>query len=225
MLKKEQALFPFIMGILAFVCFLVVAVVFIVGTVSPRWGSVLILLVPSFVFFGIGILAWKGIFNSKKTTVLTIILTVVLLVLSFFYVIILMFLSAEPTTETRYYERAYHQIVDEKYVKDIFPANIPEDAKDISFYYSPQFLQGGEEFRLSYIITEEKIMEWTALLQDTAEWVGSNKEWNEKNLWGFSGSDSIRYHLYWNGDYNHRIMCYVLVDPSLCKIEFIYEHW
>jgi len=45
------------------------------------------------------------------------------------------------------------------------------------------------------------------------------------NTWNFYGSDSVRYHLYWDGGFNHGEWCYVLVDPSACKIEFIYEHW
>lgn len=224
-MKDKHALFPFIIGILAFVCFLLVVLIFAVNTVQPPWGPILILLIPSLVFCVIGFLAWKGILSYKKTTVLTIILTIVFLVLSAFYVITLMFLSAGATTETKYYERAYHQIVNNEYVKDYFPASIPEDARDVSFYYTPQFLQGGEEFRLSYITTEEKISEWTALLNDAAEWIGSDGEWHQINHRGFSDSDSIRYHLYWDGGYNHGKECYVLVDSPTCKIEFIYEHW
>lgn len=93
------------MGILAFSCFILVALIFVVNSVQPRCGPILILLLPSLVFCGIGFLAWKGILNSKITTVLTLILTIEFLVLSFLCVSILIFLSAEATTETKHYER------------------------------------------------------------------------------------------------------------------------
>ena len=71
----------------------------------------------------------------------------------------------------------------------------------------------------------EKISEWTVLLEGAAEWIGSNKEWHNANKLDFHDMDSIRYHLYWDGGFNHGEMCYVLIIPSTCRITFYYDDW
>ena len=222
-MKNRHLLLPFIVGILAFVCFSLVAVLFAVYTVQPHWERILLLILPSLVFCGVGILAWKGFLHEKTTTVLTIIFTLVFLVLSAFYVAFLMFLSAEETTDPKYYERAYHQIEDGAAVKGVFPASVPEDAQEITFSYRPQFLQGDEAFQFSYRTTEEQLNAWEERLKEAAEWVGSNAEWHRMNKWGFSDADSMRYHLYWDGGYNHGEMCYALLDRASGRIGFCYS--
>ena len=168
--------------------------------------------------------------NPQKTTVLTAILSVVFLLLSMLYLFLLsIWTSATVTTETKYYERAYHQIADEEYVKRVFPAAIPQDAKDIAFCYTPQILQGGEVFQLSYCTTESILGEWTERLEDTAEWIGSNDEWLRMHNQIPADPDPVRYQLkyelYMNGSSNHGEECYVLIDRSICRIEFCYSHW
>ena len=90
---------------------------------------------------------------------------------------------------------------------------------------TPQFLQGGEVFELSYTTTEEKLTEWKTVLTREAEWIGSNKEWHETNHWGFHGEDSVRYHFDWDSGYNHGEMCYVLIDEDTNRITFYYSEW
>lgn len=224
-MKNKKAMFPFAMATLALVCFLAV-VLFMSSSVQPLWGRVMVLLFPCVILYAIAFLSARGKLNSKKTVILTTVLTIVLLLVSIFYVFLLSIWTATTeTTDVRYYSRAYEQIGDEDGVERIFPTTIPSDATDVSFSYTPQFLQGGEVFELSYIATDEALSEWEKRLEKKAEWIGSNEEWHRANNWGFHDADSIRYHLYWDGGFNHGEMSYILIDPSTNRITFHYTDW
>lgn len=222
---KRKAVFPFVMGSLALVCFLAV-VLLMSSSVQPLWGRVMALLLPSIILYAVAFLSARGKLDSRKTTILTAALTVVLLFASIFYTVLLSVWTATTvTTDVRYYSRAYEQIDDEDGVEGIFPAAIPLDATDVSFRYNPQFLQGGEVFEVSFIVTDGTLSQWEKRLEKSAEWIGSNEEWHRLNNWGFHDADSTRYHLYWDGGSNHGEMSYVLIDPSANRITFHYTDW
>ena len=224
-MKYKACLFPFLMGSLALLCFLAVMLL-VSGSVQPLWGRALILLLPAFLLCGIGILSLRGVLNDKAVLVLTSVLTVVLLFLSVFYVFLLsVWTATTETTDTKYYSRAYRAIGHEEHAGEFFPASIPEDAEDVSFLYTPQFLQGGEVFRLSYRTGEDRIAEWVDRLESAAEWSGANEAWCRSHYGTFSGTDSIRYQLYWDGGFNHGEICYILISRSDCRIESNYERW
>lgn len=224
-MKQKHELYPMIMSICAFVCFLGV-VVLMADTVQPLWGRTMLLLLPTVILGSVGLLSLNGRLSMNKTVILTTILTIVLLLASIFYFFLLTIWTATTeTTDIRYYSRAYDQIEDEDGVEDVFPRRIPDDAENIDFSYRPQFLQGGEVFELSYTTTEEKLTEWKTVLTKEAEWIGSNKEWHEENHWGFHDEDSVRYHFDWDGGYNHGEMSYVLIDEEANRITFYYSEW
>ena len=224
-MKNKHAIFPFAMAGLAFLCFLFLAFD-MASTVQPLWGKTIVLVLPSLILALIGFLALKGKLNPRKTENLTLILSIILVIASFFYTIVLSVLTATTvTTDIKFYTRAYSQVDDEDGVEGIFPDEIPADAEEITFRYNPQFLQGGEWFELSYTTTADVLSDWDAFLTGKADWIGSNKAWHQANNWFFSGEDSIRYHLYWDGDFNHGEMSYVLIDQSHNRITFHYEDW
>jgi len=224
-MKHKHALYPILMSICAFVCFLGV-VLLMADTVQPLWGRTMLLLLPAVILGAVGLLSLNGKLSMNKTVILTTILTIVLLLASMFYFFLLTIWTATTeTTDIRYYSRAYDQIEDEDGVEDIFPRRIPDDAENIDFSYTPQFLQGGEVFELSYTTTVEKLAEWSARLTGEADWIGSNKEWLEAHNRIFSGKDSTRYLLYWDGGSNHGEMCYVLIDEEISRITFYYSEW
>ncbi len=224
-MKHKHALYPILMSICAFLCFIVV-VILMADTVQPLWGRTMLLLLPAVILGSVGLLSLNGKLSMNKTVILTTILTIVLLLASIFYFFLLTIWTATTeTTDIRYYSRAYDQIEDEDGVENVFPRRIPDDAENIDFSYRPQFLQGGEVFELSYTTTEEKLTEWKTVLTREAEWIGSNKEWHEANHWGFHDEDSVRYHLDWDGGYNHGEWSYVLIDEDANRITFFYEDW
>jgi len=223
-MKHKHALYPILMSICAFVCFIAVAWLFS-EAVQPRWGWTMLLLLPAVVLTFVAMPAAKGKLKATPTYILTTALGLILLPASGIYTVVLGFLTSDETTDIRYYTRAYEVIEDEDGVKGIFPKKIPADAKNIEFSYMPQVLQGGEVFELSYTTTEEKLTEWKTVLTREAEWIGSNKEWHEANHWGFHDEDSVRYHLDWDGGFNHGEMCYVLIDEETNRITFYYSEW
>ena len=223
-MKHKHALYPIILSVSAFICFIAVVVLFS-EAVQPRWGWTMLLLLPAVVLALVSIPAAKGKLKATPTYILTTVLVLILLPASGLYTVILGFLTSGETTDIRYYTRAYAVIENEDGVEGIFPQKIPADAKDIEFSYMPQVLQGGEVFELTYTTTEDQIKDWIALLEGEAEWIGSNKEWHETNQWGFYGEDSVRYHLYWDGGFNHGEWSYVLIDEDAKRITFFYEDW
>ena len=224
-MKRKYALYPIIMSICALVCFLGVLLVFS-GAVQPLWGRMMLLMLPALVLGIVAVCAVKGKMGEAATTVWTTVLSVVFLLASVFYVCILsLWTATATTTDTRYYSRAYAQIDELEAVQEVFPKTVPEDAQDIQFTYFPQFLQGGEEFELSYTATDDALTQWRTLLKRKAEWVGPNQKWHSENNWSFDGTSGTRYQLYWDGGSNHCEICYVLLDEDLSRITFYYSVW
>lgn len=213
------------MSVCALFCFIAVILVF-AGAVQPLWGRMMLLLLPTVILGGVAFFAAKGKLGASATAIWTTILSIVLLLASLFYISLLFIWTATTTTtDISRYSRAYAQIDEVEAVGGVFPKKISEDAKDISFTYTPPFLQGGEIFELSYATTNEKLTEWETLLQEKAEWIGSNQKWHTENNRSFDGVDATRYQLDWDGDFNHGKMCYVLIDEKISRITFYYSHW
>lgn len=187
----------------------------------------MLLILPALLLGAVALCAAKGKLGVAATIILTTVLTIVLFLASVFYVFELSLRTATTvTTDIAYYVRAYAKIDDIDGVKEVFPKAIPVDADDVSFTYHPQFLQGDERFKLSYTTTDEKLKEWTTLLESRAEWVGSNQAWLTAHNWGSNDdTGAIRYQLDWDGGYNHGEMCYVLINEETGRITFYYLDW
>ena len=224
-MKDKVWLLPFAAGGLAFVCFLAV-MGFMAAAVQPLWGRTLVLLLPALVFCGVGAAARKGNLDPRAAAALTAVLAAVFLLLSVFYVFLLSIWTATTvTTEVKYYGRAYAQIAGNEAVSAHFPASVPEDAREIAFYYTPQFLQGGEVFRLSYRTTEDELVRQSGLLLAAAEWSGPDKEWFRMHRQVGGDADSVRFQLFGSGFSNHGEECCVLIDLAEGRIEFYYSRW
>lgn len=224
-MKSDHAVLPFVMGGIAFLCFLA-AVLLMSTAVQPLWGQTMVLLLPALILWGVGAAARRGSLSPRAAGVLTAVLSVVLLLLSVLWFFFLSFRSATTvTTNTKYYERAYDRIGVSARVKACFPPGIPPEARDVSFSYRPQFLQGGEVFLLSYSTTEEEIIERVGRLQAAAEWSGPDDEWFRMHDQGAGDSDLIRFQLYGSGFSNHGEECFGLIDRSNRRITYYYSKW
>lgn len=225
-MKHKHAIYPLIMSICAFICFLIVLILFST-TVQPLWGRMLLLVLPALILGTIALCAEKGKMGATATNIWTTVLAIVLFLGSVFYAAILFVWTATTTTtDPQYYSRAYRQIREEAGVNTVFPEAIPADAGDIGFTYYPQFLQGGEVFELSYTTTDEKLAQWTEILEKESEWIGSNQEWHAEHNWSFSGDmAAVRYQLAQGGDFNHGKICYVLLNEESGRITFYYSQW
>ena len=225
MMKNRAGLLPFAAGGLAFACFIAV-LGFMAAAVQPPWGRTLVLLLPALGFFGVGAAARIGRLNPRAAAALTAVLAAVFLCLSVCYVFLLSIRTATTvTTDVKYYERAYAQIGGNEAVRAHFPASVPADAREITFTYTPRFLQGGEVFRLSYRASEEEIIRRSALLPDAAEWSGPDEEWFRMHGQTGGEGDTVRYQLFGSGFGNHGEECCVLIRRADARITFYYSSW
>lgn len=224
-MKNKYALYPIIMSLCSLICFIVV-LLFFATAVQPMWGKIMLLILPALILGVIAFCAVKGKLGVVATIVWTTTLSIVFLFISLFYIVFLSMETATTiTTDIRYYSRAYAQIDELKEVREVFPKSIPTDAKNIEFSYMPQFLQGGEVFELSYTATDDKLSEWSTLLEGNSEWVGSNQQWHNENDWSSDCVDATRYQLYCDGGFNHGEICYALISEELNQITFYYSIW
>lgn len=224
-MKNNHAVLPFVMSGLAFVCFLLAAILMSTA-VQPLWGQTLLLLLPAAVLCAIGFFARGGILSSRVTEVLTAVLSVLFLLLSLGYVFFLSLRAATTvTTDTKFYERAYDRIDGNESISACFPPHVPEDAQEVDFCYRPQFLQGGEVFRLSYRTTEDRLIERIGQLQAAAEWSGSDEAWHELHRQSAGDPDLIRFQLFGKGFSNHGEEGCVLIDRADCRMTFYYSRW
>lgn len=223
---KEWSVLPFLMAVFALICFLLVFAMMMSMVEPPPVARTMVLLFPALILMGFGVLANLLHFPLGVIWIVTILLTAVLGVWGFretVFVVVEAF--ATETTDVRYYGRAYDDIDHEEYLKGIFPEEIPENAENVDFYYCPQFLQGGEVFELSFTTDKESLDAWDEFLREHAEWSGPDIEWCELNNYGRREEGITRYHLYWDGGYNHGEIGYVQIDPSVGRIRFYYSHW
>ena len=224
-MKNKYALYPIIMSFCSLICFIVV-LLFFATAVQPLWGKIMLLILPALILGVVAFCAVKGKLGVVATIVWTTTLSIVFLFISLFYIVFLSMETATTiTTDIRYYSRAYAQIDELKEVREVFPKSIPTDAKNIEFSYMPQFLQGGEVFELSYTATDDKLSEWSTLLEGNSEWVGSNQQWHNENDWSSDCVDATRYQLYCDGGFNHGEICYALISEELNQITFYYSIW
>ena len=224
-MRKHQAVLPFVMGGLAFVGFLLAAAI-MTTAVQPLWEETMVLLLPAAVLCAVGFSVRKGILSPRTATVLTVVLSAVFLLLSLGYLFFLSLRAATTvTTDTKFYERAYDRIDGDERIRACFPPHVPSDAQEVDFCYRPQFLQGGEVFRLSYRTTEERIIERIPELQAAAEWSGSDEDWYAMHRQGSGDSGSVRFQLFGSGFGNHGEECCVLIDRAVCRITFYYSRW
>ncbi len=224
-MKQKHAIYPIIMSICALFCFIAIAIWFS-QAVQPPWGGIMLLIMPALLLGILAFFAAKGKLTALAIWIWTTVLAVVLFLASALYVPVLtVWTATTTTTDIGYYHRAYAQIGEVDGVKAVFPRAIPADAEDISFTYSPPFLQGGEVFELSYTTTTEKLVEWAERLTGESEWIGSNQAWHTEHNWFLSDADATRYQLLWDGGYNHGEICYVLIDENAGRITFYYSRW
>ena len=103
---------------------------------------------PFLIFLLIAKLSYKSPSKNKKYRTITIILSLILI----FYYFVIMFLSIflaaiNPVTNPKYYN---YYVKGEK-LENVFPSKIPNEAKNINFYYAPGILQGGTTYSLYYV--------------------------------------------------------------------------
>lgn len=132
---------------------------------------------PFLTFLLITILSYKQPSQNKKYRTITIILSLILI----FYYFVILFLSIffaaiNPVTNPKY----YNYYVKGEILENVFPSKIPNEAKNINFYYAPGILQGGTTYSLYYVnnnITKEM---FDKKYKSKAIWIGNIDEYKDK---------------------------------------------
>lgn len=181
-------------------------------------------LLPAIVNLIILILDCKNKIKHKTGNILSIIL----IPINFIYVIIITFvfgilISMNPVTDYSYYNDLYNSNI---YIKD-FPKLVPDDAKNIEFYYKTGMLQGITTMNLYYEIDNKTIKEYIRKYKTKSIKVVSIDDNN------FDDSSSIRLEsIYPNGNYNiyylydkEDKLSFVAINEKENKCIFVYENW
>ncbi len=237
--KRKVPVVSAVLTALAFVCFLVVYWEVTWGSVVPRYTAGLLFAIPFVFLLLLTFLGWYGRMSPLVTDVLSCLLAPFFVISAFF---LLFFLSLTDSTITKpdYYPHALRTMEN----TDGFPEEIPENARNVRFYYTPQILQGSHVVALAFVTDEETISSYEVKLEEIATWQGTWTKMLETELnvvypdilhQGRSGSPDVEsdiqdfaiYHLYstkFRGA-NHAVSCCAFVNPDTCEVAFVYEQW
>jgi len=134
--------------------------------------------IPFIIFLLITILSYS--FKEKYKTNFKILSIMLSLSLVFYYFIALfvctLLAAINPVTDSKYYN---YYVTGER-LENVFPSKIPDNVKNVEFYYAPGFLQAGTDYSLYYVddnMTKEK---FEKEYKDKAMWIGHKEEYTEK---------------------------------------------
>lgn len=177
---SSQIIFLSIMSIITFLigCFLAKDSIGL--ALKPKITILLASFFPFILFLIITIIAYK--FKQKNKSVhviktISIIITCLLLVYySFAFLFVALQYAIIPVVNTKY----YNKYVSGPKLEKVFPKKIPQNAKDVQFYYIPGLLQGGTNYSLYYVDDKMTANEFEKKYKNKAIWIGHQKEYNEK---------------------------------------------
>ena len=193
MQQKNKAIFPAIMTVAAFLCFLLAAYLLTDITISPRWELLVLFLIPTLVLLTLTILTRKGVIASMMGNVLTVVLSVLFFMVCAAGLFFLCFrAAAQPLTDVSLYQRVLekHGYPDSALIAQ-FPPEIPEDAENAEFFYTPQVLQGAGVHRLSFALSDEAAQPLISGWEQAAIWHGPLSKLSSSPLSGYGAEYTV----------------------------------
>ena len=170
--------------------FIFVIINFIIGTLlfyEALFRSINIILItllisylPFIIFFIISLLSYHLKDNLKAIKVIKIVTKILIYLQVFYYFmaifIISILISLNPVTNQKYYKF----FVNSDELTKVFPKQIPDNVKNVQFYYAPGVLQGSTDYVLYYIDENINLDKFNNYFKDKAIWIGHKKEYTEK---------------------------------------------
>ncbi len=142
--------------------------------------TLLISYLPFIIFFIISLLSCHLKDNLKAIKVIKIITKILIYLQVFYYFmaifIISILISLNPVTNPKYYKF----FVNSDELTKVFPKQIPDNVKNVQFYYAPGVLQGSTDYVLYYIDENINLDKFNNYFKDKAIWIGHKKEYTEK---------------------------------------------
>ena len=138
----------------------------------------LVSFIPFLLFLLITILSYH--FKEKYKRILKVISIILSLLLGFYYFLALfmcvLLAATNPVTNLKYYN---YYVAGER-LENVFPSKIPDNVKNVQFYYAPGILQGGTNYALYYVDDYMTKENFDKKYKDKAVWIGHKEEYTEK---------------------------------------------
>lgn len=238
----KTAAFPAIMTLISFILFIAVYLFVTVTAVEPYYFIGLLFLVPSICFGAITYFTALGKLKSAASSGITAAAILVLGAASLVGFSALSFQAATTITmDTSKYGRVLRlNNYPENALISCFPAQIPEDAKDVVFRYHPAILQGGENYELKFKANSEFLNNKAEEFARKSKWIGRMSDREAEKHGVISGSlgelgysdlpDDFTVYLlngepYQPGNWNHGKVSLVAVNRKSNEIIFHAEDW
>lgn len=144
-----------------------------------------------------------------------------------------LFINSLEVTNPKSYSDIYNKKVHVyKNLLNHFPANIPDNAKDVKFYYFPGFLQGGMVIKLEFKASKEEIESYINKYKDKSSHIYNptiSTDYGKPSTYGIdlneTRGDVQLYILNNTGPQNHGHLAFIAVNDEHTEILFQAERW
>ena len=137
--------------------------------------TLLLSYIPFIIFFIISLLSYHFKDNLKAIKIIKIVTKIFTYLQVFYYFMaifmITILMAINPVTNPKY----YNFFVNSNDLTKIFPKKIPDNVKNVQFYYAPGILQSSTDYVLYYIDENLDLNQF----KDKAIWVGYEKDYTE----------------------------------------------
>lgn len=237
--------FPWVMTAIFFLMFVAAYIFVTVYAVRPYYLAGLLFAVPFFCFGLIALIAGKRNKRVKWANIMTAVLIPVFLAAAcLLFSLISMHAATTEVTDLRYYNRALARSSYREWAReggvDFFPKELPRDAGNIRFYYTPSFMMGGDTLALGFSVSGELLEKYDGFLSPAAEWKGKYGNVDMSYRWALSwlfsepdtmplSADDTVYILhkqpYLENNWNHGKIAFAIINPERGTIAFCYKRW
>jgi len=191
----KKTIFPLIMMVLAFLCFVPIFWSYTVSAIYPHYLFSSLFVIPALVFGVIAILTGKGWFKFTPSIITTAILIPVLAISGFFgvFMMSLNFGISKSTSDVAKYEKVLRVTTNNsnRAIFAKFPRNIPETASEVYFKYDyGSWLDFHEVLALRFTESSDAIAEYIAKFSMEAEWSGDADSWRVQGKDLFTGDNA-----------------------------------
>lgn len=149
----------------------------------------------------------------------------------------MIFLIVEDGTTTVTNVHEYRRILnlESEKLTYYFPRKVPKTAKDVQYYYCPQFLQGGMEMKLEFKASKEEIESYIdKYKEDYIEIINVSEhpkdELNDFGIYSYGINlnetrEDVTIYLIMSEPGNHGILSFMAVNDEHTEILFQAERW
>lgn len=179
--KNPTSVFPAILSGVFFVIFLGIYCFLTEKVIHPHYFLGLIFIVPSLFFAGVAHWYNQHLKSASDAIFLCVYATFFGLIMFLFSLIVIpcviFYDETRDVTDVASYERVIERSCFRNDLINQFPKEIPQDAVNAKFYYSPFAIgQGGQEIALGFQANANTINQYIMRFSKQASWIGSARD-------------------------------------------------